>query len=250
MRLTRSKRLSFGLLYTGILVVLLIPLYMYLSHDVERLKIEYPHGRIKGNEISFEIRPGLPVLWTKLNGISKYTRWAIVLSEDWSFYQHQGIDVEQIKVAVNEMFEEKRFRGASTITQQMVKNVYLSEERSLWRKIHEIILAQKVERVLTKERILEIYLNCIEFGPGIYGIRQASSHYFNKHPSAINPKEAAFLAMLLPSPKRYYVSFKKKKLTRFAAARINSILVKMRMGKILSPSQYEEQKLSRLSWEK
>lgn len=250
MRFARRKSLFYGVVYAGILSIFLIPLYMYFSHDVERLKDQYPHPFLKSQDMSFEIKRSVPKHWVKLREISKYARWAIVLSEDWSFYQHQGIDVEQIKVAVNEMFEERRFRGASTITQQMVKNVYLSEERSLWRKFHEIILAQKVERVLTKERILEIYLNSIEFGPGVYGIRHASSHYFKKSPSAITPKEAAFLAMLLPSPKRYYISFKKKKLTRFASARINAILAKMRMGKVLTPAQYEEQRVSRLSWEK
>jgi len=250
MRIARRKSLFYALIYTGILSIFLIPLYMYFSHDVERLKDEFPHPVFKNADITFELKKSAPKNWVRLREISKYARWAIVLSEDWSFYQHQGIDVEQIKVAVNEMFEERRFRGASTITQQMVKNVYLSEERSIWRKFHEIILAQKVERVLTKERILEIYLNCIEFGPGIYGIRQASSHYFRKSPSTITPKEAAFLAMLLPSPKRYYISFKRKKLTRFASARINAILVKMRMGKVLTPVQFEEQRVSRLSWEK
>lgn len=92
----------------------------------------------------------------------------------------------------------------------MVKNVFLSSERTISRKIHELILTHKVEQVLTKDKILEVYLNCIEFGPNIYGIREASYHYFKKHPSALNPREAAFLAMLLPSPKGYYISFKRK----------------------------------------
>ena len=148
------------------------------------------------------------------------------------------------------MVEVKRFRGASTITQQMVKNVFLSEDRTIWRKVHEIILAQKVERVLSKRKILETYLNVIEFGPGIFGIRNASYHYFKKHPSSLIPKEAAFLAMLLPSPRRYYISFKNRKLTKFASARIDAILIKMRMGKILTPEQYQVQKISRFSWEK
>lgn len=223
---------------------------MYFSHDVERLNKEYPHSQIINDEISFDIKAGKPAGWSSLKEISKFAKWAIVLSEDWSFFQHEGIDVEQIKVALNEMVSEKRFRGASTITQQMVKNVYLTEERSLWRKVHEMILAQKVEKVLSKNRILEVYLNCIEFGPGIYGIRKASYHYFSKHPSALDPKESAFLAMLLPSPKRYYISYKNKKLTKFAKTRINAILAKMRMGKVISPQEYEALKVARLRWEK
>lgn len=250
MRQIRSKTLLFGAIYTLAVILLFSPIYMYFSHDVEKLNKEFPHSKIINDEISFDVKPGKPQGWSSLKEISKFARWAIVLSEDWSFFQHEGIDVEQIKVALNEMVSEKRFRGASTITQQMVKNVYLSEERSLWRKVHEMILAQKVEKVLSKNRILEIYLNCIEFGPGIYGIRKASYHYFNKHPSALDPKESAFLAMLLPSPKRYYISYKNKKLTKFAKTRINAILAKMRMGKVITPQEYESLKVARLRWEK
>lgn len=244
------KKIIRYLLSVTALVVLFAPLYMYFSHDVAALKGSWPHRISKSDPALYEVRGGKPSGWVTLKEISSFGRWAIVLSEDWAFYQHEGIDVEQIKVALNEMMEEKRFRGASTITQQMVKNVYLSEERTVWRKVHEIILAQKVEKVLTKDRILEIYLNVIEFGPSIYGIRQASYHYFRKHPSALDPKEGAFLAMLLPSPKRYYISYKKKKLTAFARNRVNKILEKMRMGKVISPELYQQEKSSRLAWER
>lgn len=247
---SRLKSISLKLLFAVIFLIFLSPLYMYFSHNVLKLVKEYPHPVIEKDSISFEIREGKPKKWATLKQISSAAKWAIVLSEDWAFYQHDGIDVEQIKVALNEMMEEKRFRGASTITQQMVKNVYLSEDRTVWRKLHEIILAQKVERVLTKSRILEIYLNVIEFGPGIYGIRNASYHYFRKHPSELGPKESAFLAMLLPSPKRYYISYKNKKLTPFARKRINDILSKMKMGKVISPDEFESQKISTFGWEK
>jgi monofunctional glycosyltransferase len=231
--------------------MLFSPLYMYFSHDVSKLNTQYPHLTILENkDVEVEIKEGKPKHWVKLKDISKYAKWAIVLSEDWSFYQHDGLDVEQMKVALNEMMAAERFRGASTITQQMVKNVLLSDSRTLWRKIHEIVLAQKVEKVLSKERILEIYFNSIEFGPGIYGIKNASLHYFHKSPSQVSPREGAFLAMLLPSPKRYYISFKKKKLTRFANVRIKAILRKMRMGKVLSPEQCESEISSKMSWEK
>ena len=239
------------ILYVVIVVMLLSPLYMYFSHDVEKLKTLYPHATNQNVEVpEYELKPGRPKNWASLKEMSSYAKWAIIFSEDWSFYQHQGIDLEQMKVALGEMADGERFRGASTITQQMVKNVFLSEDRTIWRKVHEIILAQKVEKVLTKARILEVYLNVIEFGPKIHGIKAASYHYFRKHPSAINPKEAAFLAMLLPSPKRYYISYKNKKLTNFARQRVNAILVKMRMGKVLSLDQYELQKNSKFSWEK
>lgn len=223
---------------------------MYFSHDVEKLNTFYPHIVVNEDVVTFDLKKERPKYWVPLKQISKYGVGAIVLSEDWGFWNHQGIDANQIKIALKEMIESKRFRGASTITQQMVKNVYLSEKKSLWRKVHEFILTQKVEQVMTKARILEIYLNCIEFGPGVYGIKDASYHYFKKAPSNLTPKEGAFLAMLLPSPKRYYISYKKKRLTNFARKRIGEILVKMRMGKTISPAQYRAELPVRLSWEK
>lgn len=247
----RLKTLLLRFLYVGILILLLSPLYMYFSYDVEKLNTLYPHVIDSKSEIpEYELRPGKPKNWSTLKEISPYAKGAIVISEDWGFYQHEGIDLEQMKAAFNEMLDSRRFRGASTITQQMVKNVFLSQDRTLWRKIHELILAQKVEKVLSKEKILEVYLNCIEFGPDIYGIKSASLHYFKKPPISITPREGAFFAMMLPSPKRYYISFKEKRLTSFALFRINTTLKKMRMGKMISPSLYEAQKNSRFSWEK
>lgn len=244
---TRDKLLvSFAL----VIVLLSTPLFMYFSYDVSKLQKEYPYISLSEDDVDFEIRPGKPKGWVKLAEISKYGKWAIILSEDWAFYNHEGVDVQQIKVALSEMVEENRFRGASTISQQMVKNVYLSNSRTIWRKLYEYILTYKSEQVLSKQRILEIYLNCIEFGPKIYGIKNASYHYFQKHPSALTAREASFLAMLLPSPKRYYVSFKKKQLTKFAKSRIKSVLTKLRMGKVMTMDEYNQQMESRFSWEK
>jgi len=250
MKASKIQRLIQLVLIPIIILILFSPLYMYFSHDVSSLEHKYPHDRNAGvGEPDYVLKEGRPKDWVKIGAISRYAKFAIILSEDWSFYSHEGIDTEQMKVAVNEMISENRFRGASTITQQMVKNVFLSSDRTVWRKLHEIILAQKVERSLSKDKILEAYLNCIEFGPGIYGIKKASLHYFNKLPSSINPKEAAFLAMLLPSPKRYYISFKNKRLTPFARERIKVILIKMRMGKVITPEQYEAELKQPLGWE-
>ena len=245
-----KKALFRYMVIASAVLLLFSPLYRYFSHDVSVLKSKYPHLKIDSTHgVEVELRQGKPKHWVNLKEISSYGKWAIVLSEDWAFYEHQGVDLEQMKVALQEMVTADRFRGASTITQQMVKNVLLSNSLTLWRKVHEIVLAQKVEKVLTKDRILELYLNSIEFGPGIYGVRNAANHYFKKHPSELTPREGAFLAMLLPSPKRYYVSFKRKKLTKFAQIRLKAILIKMRMGKVISPQIYESELRSKFSWE-
>lgn len=250
MKAIRKKLIIRYLLVISTLVVLFSPLYMYFSHDVAALNDSWPHRIPQIEPARYKVHSGKPKNWVTLREISSFGRWAIVLSEDWAFFQHEGIDVKQMKAALNEMMAEKRFRGASTITQQMVKNVFLSEDRTVWRKIHEIILSQKVEKVLSKDRILEVYLNVIEFGPSVYGIKEASRHYFNKHPSALTPKEGAFLAMLLPSPKRYYVSFKSKKLTAFARNRIGVILAKLKMGKVISHERYLAEKNNPFAWER
>lgn len=247
----KKKTLLKSILIGSVFLMLFSPLYMYFSHDVAVLNTEYPHLKVlPHHSVQIEIKPGKPQNWVRLKDISTYGKGAIVLSEDWAFYQHTGLDVEQMKVALAEMMKSSRFRGASTITQQMVKNVFLSESRTVWRKLHEIILSQKVEKVLNKNRILEVYLNCIEYGPGIYGVKSASLHYFKKSPAKLSPRESAFIAMLLPSPKRYYVSFRKKKLTRFAQMRVKAILRKMRMGKIINSDQYESEMKLKFSWEK
>lgn len=227
-----KTRLRF-IAFAGIVSVLLCVLFMYFSHEVSELNTLDHHKN-----------------WTKLEDISKYGVGAVVLTEDWGFFEHNGVDFNQIRVALGEMLTGERFRGASTITQQMVRTVYLNEDRNIWRKLHEIILSLKTESVVPKKRILEIYFNVIEFGPNIVGIKTASKHYFNKLPSELNPREGAFLAMLLPSPIRYYDSFQNKKLTPFAEKRIDEILVKMRMGKVLTPEEYLMWKTQKFTWEK
>jgi monofunctional biosynthetic peptidoglycan transglycosylase len=213
------------------------------------VKYKYPH-KLQNHltsQVIYKSHP--PQNWVKLQNLSHYVRWAIIFSEDWRFYQHKGIDFEQLKIVLNEIIFENKIRGASTITQQMVKNLYLNHEKTFLRKIIEVILSLKAENNISKDDILEIYLNIIEFGPGIYGIGNASIHYFQKHPSLLNPLESAFLAMLLPNPKSYYVSFKNKKLDFFARERMRLILIKMRMGKILSPIDYDRMTKEKLVWE-
>lgn len=250
MKVSFNKKSLNLLFFISTILVLLWPLYMYFSHDVENLNVKYPHiVRLSDNEVDYILKNGRPNNWIELKEISSYAKWAIIFSEDWAFYNHEGVDVNQMKLALTQMVSGNKFRGASTISQQLVKNVFLSNSRTVWRKIHEIILAQKMEKVLSKSRILEVYLNVIEFGPSIYGIKEASFHYFKKHPSLLTPRESAFLAMLLPSPKRYYESFRKKKLTIFAKKRVNNILEKLRMGKVITPERFTEEKSARFEWE-
>lgn len=231
------------------LLILIILLSLYFSHDVSLLQSQYPVVEVSRDNVSYHLQKKAPPYWVRLKDISPYAIGAIIVTEDWSFYEHEGVDFEQVKNALGDINTGKRLRGASTITQQMVKNVLLNSERSLWRKLHELILARKVEHTLDKKRILEIYLNSIQYGPRHFGIKSAALYYFGKRPRYLTPREGAFLAMLLPNPTKYSVSFRRKKLTPFAKDRIEEILVKMRMGKIITPTTYQLEKDQKFSWE-
>ncbi len=220
--------------------------------DVSELRTDYPRVSYdpKTTTSSIEIVKKRPVGWVTLGEVSPIAAAAIVLSEDWAFWQHNGFDWDQVIDAFQTNLKKGKFaRGGSTITQQVIKNVYLSNEKTLVRKAKEAILTMRIERHLGKKRILEIYLNIAEMGPGVYGIGQASRYYFQKPPSQLTAKEGAFLAMLLPSPKKYAVSFRKKELTKFARSSVKSIMEKLLATKRLSEEQYRAELATPLSFE-
>ncbi len=143
--------------------------------------------------------------WTPSADIPSEMEWAVIVAEDANFYRHEGIDVRAIKDAIKYDLEKKRFaRGASTITQQTAKNLFLTREKTVTRKIEEIYLAKRMEQELTKGRILELYLNIVELGPMVYGIGHGAHYYFNKPASVLSPRECAFLAAMLPGPQKVY----------------------------------------------
>jgi membrane peptidoglycan carboxypeptidase len=119
-----------------------------------------------------------------------------------------------------------------------VKNVYLSQEKTITRKIREMIWARALNKTLTKREILTFYVNLVEFGPGLYGVRDAARVYFGKSPAELSPKEAAFLVMLLPSPRRYSVSYRQKHLTPYARRRVSQILLIMHKMGVLDEGAY------------
>lgn len=187
---------------------------------------------------SYKIFSKRPRGYEALKNISTYASDAIVLSEDWSFFEHKGVDLSQLKKALNDYLDGRRKRGASTITQQLVKNLFLTPEKTFMRKAHEIFLALVVEKVIPKEKILESYLNIIHLGKDIYGIADGSKFYFGKKARYLNAKEGAFLAMLLPNPLKNNTSYKIKKLTPYGKKIVEDILWKMKVSKNISNSRY------------
>ncbi|WP_455243562.1 monofunctional biosynthetic peptidoglycan transglycosylase [Petrachloros mirabilis] len=177
--------------------------------DVGELKSHNPEttALIKARQRQAEERGrkiGLHWTWVPLSRISPHLPRAVVAAEDASFFEHDGFDWEGIKDAALYNLEKGEFkRGASTISQQLAKNLYLSNERSIFRKAHEALITSSLEHHLSKERILEIYLNVAEWGNGVYGAEAASRHHFRKPARDLTPDEAAWLAAILPSPRRY-----------------------------------------------
>jgi monofunctional biosynthetic peptidoglycan transglycosylase len=143
-------------------------------------------------------------LWKDLRDISPHLVHAVLLSEDDMFYQHHGFDMEQIRIALQMDWQKKRYvYGGSTITQQLARSLYLSPSKSLWRKAKEALITVLLEKYLTKRRIMELYLNVVEWGPGIFGAEAAAQTYFQKPAKDLTPDEAVALASILPSPRRW-----------------------------------------------
>lgn len=144
--------------------------------------------------------------YTPITEISPFLKKAVLTSEDPSFYHHSGFINEAFKQSIVKNIRTKNFtRGASTISMQLVKNVFLTREKTLSRKLEEILLTYILEnnRIASKERMLEVYFNVIEWGPDVYGIGEAAAYYFDKHPSMLTLDESVFLASIVPSPKNF-----------------------------------------------
>jgi monofunctional glycosyltransferase len=171
-----------------------------------------------------EDRPVAPRwTWTPLSRISSHLQKAVIVSEDASFFRHEGFDWGGIQDAtLRNIKAGKLARGGSTITQQLAKNLYLSSEKNLLRKVHEALIARSLERRLSKKRILEIYLNVAEWGRGVYGAEAAAQHHFGKPAASLTEEEAALLAAILPAPLRHdplkvtpYLAYRRAQILRW-----------------------------------
>lgn len=148
-----------------------------------------------------------PVLhtWVDWSQLGTSMALAVVAAEDQRFAEHFGLDLQAIRKSMDDVERGRQLRGASTISQQLAKNLFLTPSRNMLRKGVEAWLAVVLETCLPKRRILEIYVNIVELGPGIYGVGAASEYYFRKTPAALSDREAAMLAAVLPNPLRLKV---------------------------------------------
>ncbi len=190
-------------------IILLTFLYFLFMPDLSKLKKENPKktALMEYREmVSKEKRKTYRIYhsWVPISKISPYLVKAVLIAEDDKFWRHEGFDYEAIQKAIEKDLKARKFKaGGSTISQQLARNLYLSPEKSLIRKISEAVITWRMEKVLSKKRILELYLNVAEWGEGIFGVEAASRHYYGKPSSELAPEEAARLASVLPNPRKY-----------------------------------------------
>jgi monofunctional biosynthetic peptidoglycan transglycosylase len=162
--------------------------------------------------------------WVPLSQISDHLKHAVIVAEDGTFFEHEGIDWYEVKESIKKDIKKGKFvRGASTITQQLAKNLFLSTSKDPIRKLKEFLIAKMLEDELSKSRILELYLNVIEWGNGIFGAESAAMIYFGKHASELTREEASRLAATLPSPLQHQPNSEQ----RYVKFRRNIILARM-----------------------
>ena len=212
--------------------------YAYLSlPDVRSLKTTNPsttafmdlrarEARAKGQPVRHTQR------WVGYNHISPDLKRAVLVAEDAAFWAHEGVDLEQLQESLEADWARGRFlRGGSTITQQLAKNLYLSPSKNPLRKLRELIIARRLEAELKKSRILELYLNEIEWGDGIYGVEAASRAYFHRSAAELDPSEAALLAAAIINPRVLNPARPASRLIR------RQQLILRRMGAVTPPQE-------------
>jgi monofunctional biosynthetic peptidoglycan transglycosylase len=212
--------------------------YAYLTlPDVRPLKTSNPsstafmelrasEARAKGQQ------PRRVQRWVKYGRVSPDLKRAVLVAEDDAFWQHEGVDLGQIQESLEADWARGRFvRGGSTITQQLAKNLYLSPSKSPLRKLRELIIARRLEAELKKPRILELYLNVIEWGDGVYGVEAAAQTYFHAPAAALGPAESALLAAAIVNPRLHSPAHPTTRLIR------RQQLILRRMGAVVPPQE-------------
>lgn len=223
-------RLGLRLLAVLLLLLLIFGLVGYIHlPDVSELRWKNPQ---KTALMGYREEQGIrgKSIWVPLTSIAPTLRHAVIVAEDIHFYEHNGTDWNAIWEAVKKNLKRRRlYAGGSTISQQLAKNLYLNPSKTFWRKFQEMVITFRLERELSKSRILEIYLNVAEWGRGIYGAESAAQHYFKKSASDLTLEEASWLAAILPSPLRYekqrhsrYIDKKTRRIERGVEKRFGS----------------------------
>ncbi|MEK7772856.1 MAG: monofunctional biosynthetic peptidoglycan transglycosylase [Deltaproteobacteria bacterium] len=227
-----------------LLALIAVPVILYLVFipDVSTLRKNNPKrtSMMRYREaqwIAKGQRKKISHVWTPYSGISPYLVKAVIIAEDDKFWRHEGFDFEAMQKAVEKDIKAGRLKaGGSTISQQLAKNLYLTPEKSVWRKLKEAVITWKIERTLSKRRIIELYLNVVEWGDGVFGVEAAARRYFGKSAYELTPMDAARMAVVLPNPRRLLASGDQ----RYVNARANIIYNIMVRRGIVAPEFDDE----------
>ncbi len=176
------------------------------SYRMDYLKEEFIYKKDKNKIRDITVGPSNEY-FVSIDEIPDHLVWAVVFSEDAGFFKHEGLDFTEISAAAKDNLTRSKMRGGSTITQQVVKNLFLGKEQTLMRKFMEMLLAIEIDATLSKDRLLEIYFNIVEWAPGVFGIGEASLYYFGKPPMELNVLESVYLASIIPGPYLYHRHF-------------------------------------------
>ncbi len=194
--------------------------------DLRRVQVPFRHEvqEPDGTIFSMTTGPGT-ANWVSIHAMSPYFIHAVLAHEDSGFFNHSGFSILSMERALVRNLREGRFvLGASTISMQLAKNLFLNREKTLARKVQEALLTWWLETAMGKKKLLELYLNIIEYGPGVYGVRHAARHYFGRDADELSPAEGAFLATILPAPRRMHSQYTQGRLGPVTRSRMASLL--------------------------
>jgi len=207
-----------------------------------RTQFEMPDGEILAREVGPDT-----TRWVPLEEIPPLLPEAVIAQEDGGFYKHGGVSLLHIRGSLIRNLREGRFvRGGSTLTMQLARNLFLNRRKTLSRKLEEMLLTWLLEAEFEKEELMALYLNVVEFGPDVFGIREAAMYYFQKAPQALRPREIAFLVRLLPGPRKFHAQFERGKLSPSWRRRVERLLRRLMKRGFLSEEEYAEAKAARL----
>lgn len=214
---------------------LTLPDVSYLTHENPETTalIELRKEQAAADGKKFRLRQK----WVSFSAIPDMLKKSVRITEDAAFYKHEGVDWTELKESVKKNWEEGEFaRGGSTISQQLAKNLFLSTEKSLFRKFRELFITYRLENELSKNRIFHLYLNIIELGPGVFGVQSASQYYFSKNVNELSLSEIVRLTAVIPKP----LSVRADGQSGWLKWKARWILGKLKLYKYISEEQYNE----------
>lgn len=227
------------ILALGLVAALVVANFLSSVHRISMGQLNIPCLELGRPGDECLVGPQMPG-WVPLPWVSKHLQHAVIAAEDSRYYEHAGIDWVEIWASLQVNLAQKKYvRGASTITQQLVRMLFLSREKTLSRKIFEALGALYLEMILDKDEILEWYLNIVPFGPGVTGVADASQKFFGTRPVFLTIEQAINLALVLPSPSNWSEGLRNERLTNGGRRRFRHILTEMYQQRFITKDQWQ-----------